>query len=161
MASVLPTAIATANAPDNRVRVGIVASISPLTVSIQGTLVPMGRAKGFFPVVGQPVSVIRQDGSWMAMDQPQSSADPSPQAQAGFVTMSVAAAASATTAVLFARAFTSVPAIAPNMVSGAAALANWSSRAINVATTGFTMFIYGPASTFTVDVYWQAQAVTQ
>ena len=77
------------------------------------------------------------------------------------VSMIIAIAASATTPVVFAKEFAAAPAVATNIDHGTGASSGWGSRAINVTTTGFTMFLFGSSSSFTANVYWQAQELTQ
>jgi len=62
-----PGAIEEALPPDDRMRVGTVASIDPLTVNVQGTLVPAGRLGTYGPVVGEPTALLRQDQTWLAL----------------------------------------------------------------------------------------------
>lgn len=143
-------------------RIGVVSSLSPLLVNVQGSDIPVGRAASFFPALGETVAIMRQDGTWMIMDRTQGPDDPTQRHQAGSELMSVSAAPSATMAVLFAWPFSSIPAVATNLNSGAAATALWESRAFNISTVGFTLFIFAAApSTFSAEVQWQAQEMTQ
>lgn len=159
-----PAAITNANAPDNRMRIGVVSSLNPLMVNVQGTDFPVGRAASFSPVLDETVAIMRQDGTWMIMDQTRSPDDPTLKYQAGVVTMSVTAAFNATLPVLFNVPYAVAPAVATNINSGSGSVFGWVSRAIGVSTTGFTMFIFHPTSvpnTFSVPVQWQAQEMTQ
>jgi hypothetical protein len=63
----MPDAITEALPPDDRMRIGTVASVDPLTVNVQGTLVPVGRLGTYGPVVGEPTALLRQDQTWLAL----------------------------------------------------------------------------------------------
>lgn len=156
-----PQQIAQSNAPDNRMRIGTVSSVNPLQVSIQGEPVinpgVVDRSFGF--TVGDVVALLRQDQTWLVLGRVWGSAFP--QAQAGTVDITVAAATSATVAVVFARPFATPPAVATNINSGSGIVTAWQSRAIGVTTTGFNLTIFGTSTSFTVPVQWQAQEMTQ
>lgn len=62
--------------------------------------------------------------------------------QTGAVSMSFSSVVSATTAVNFGFTFPVAPVVTTNIDSGAGPTARWESRAINLTTTGFTMFVY-------------------
>lgn len=156
-----PSAIADLNAPDNRMRIGIVSSIAPLMVNVQGTDFPVGRAASFFPNLGETVAIMRQDGTWMIMDRTQGPADATVKFQAGAISTNLAAATSALVPVVFAAPYAAIPSVATNISSGSGLLSGWGSRAINVTTTGFTVFAFGAAATTTLPVQWQAQEMTQ
>jgi len=160
----LPEAIQDVLPPDDRMRVGIIDSVAPVTVNVQGTSLPGHAVGSYTPVVGDNVAVLRQDQTWLILGKT-SSADNTatgPVFQSGSVIVVVVAATSATAVVTFARPFTRLPAIATNINSGSGSVAGWGSRAIGVSTTGFTAFIFGAApGTINVDVQWQAQEYTQ
>lgn len=64
---------------------------------------------------------------------------------------------SAVVNVSFANAFPSQPNVFTNIASGAGATSGWESRAININTTGFQIFVYGSVTTWTsIAVIWQA-----
>lgn len=159
----LPEAITEALPPDDRLRIGVIASVAPVVVNVQGTLMPGHALGSYAPVIGDSVAVLRQDQTWLIFGKTSSDGvgTTGPTYQAGSVSMTVAAVTSATTALTFARPFTRVPAVSGNINSGAGATANWHARAINVTTTGFTMFIFGPSASFTAEMQWQAQEYTQ
>lgn len=160
--SSLPEAIAASLPPDDNVRISVVLSRFPTTIDVQGEAVPCGALASYTPIVGDSVFVLRQDSTWCIIGRttvPDTGL--SPQAQAGVVSMTVAAAASTTTDVVFATPFRAAPAVSTNINDGTAATSGWASRAFNITTTGFTLFIFGSASSFTKDVYWQAQELTQ
>lgn len=157
-----PEAIQDAMPPDDNVRIGTVLTRFPTTVDIQGTPVVVGALASYTPIVGDTVFVIRQDSTWCIIGR---TTDPatglSPQFQAGVVSMTVAAAGSATAAVTFATPFLNIPAVSTNLDDGTGATSGWGSRAFGITETGFTLFIFGSASSFTKNVYWQAQELTQ
>lgn len=61
----LANAAVGAQPPDDGLRIGIVETINPLTVNITGGLIPAGIQGSYIPAVGDNVSVIRQDGTWL------------------------------------------------------------------------------------------------
>lgn len=62
-----------------------------------------------------------------------------------------------TQVVTFARPFTSTPRVFTNITSGSGTTSGWSSRAIAISTTQFTMFVYGSSSSWTnIGVDWLA-----
>lgn len=158
----LPEAVQQVLPPDDNMRIGTVVSVYPLVVDIEGTLAPVGCLSSYGPIIGDAVALLRQDSTWLALGRPTSPRTGRyPQFQAGTVDMTAAAAASVVTAVVFAVPFATVPSVATNINSGSGAVAGWGSRAISVGTTGFNLFIFGAANTFTVPVQWQAQEMTQ
>lgn len=78
----------------------------------------------------------------------------------GVVSMSFTAQASSTASVSFGFSFPSVPRIATNIESAAGETARWGSRAYNVTTTGFTMFVFQNQATtntwVSIPVTWVA-----
>jgi hypothetical protein len=157
-----PDAIQDAMPPDDNVRIGTVLTRFPTTVDVQGTPVICGALASYTPIVGDVVLILRQDSTWCILGRttlPDTGL--SPQTQAGVVSMTVAAAGSATVAVVFATPFRAIPAVSTNLDDGTGATSGWGSRAFNITTTGFTLFIFGSVSSFTKNVYWQAQELTQ
>lgn len=67
MTRTLVSAIAAGTPPDDGMRFGIVASINPLMVNITGGVIPCGVQGAFKPEVGDSVSLIRQDGTWLVV----------------------------------------------------------------------------------------------
>lgn len=61
---------------------------------------------------------------------------------AGSVAVSFTAQTSFTLAVTFPQAFATVPAVMTNINTGSGVTSHWSSRAIGVTTSGFTIFVY-------------------
>lgn len=158
----LPDAIQDALPPDDNIRIGIVLTRFPTTVDIEGNPTPVGFLAPYTPVVGDNVAVVRQDSTWLGLGR---TTDPNsgnfPQFQAGASDVTVAAATTATLAVTFATPFRDVPSVSTNINSGVAATAGWGSRAITVTATGFVIFIFGAAASFTASIQWQAQEMTQ
>ncbi len=156
-----PLAIAQANAPDNRMRIGTVSSVSPFEVNVQGEVVRnpgvIDRSSGF--TVGDVVALLRQDQTWLVFGRIWGTTFP--QYQSGWVPVTVTANTSATGPLVFARPFANPPAVTVNLNSAPGATAGWGIRAINITTTGFTWFIFGTSSTFTIDASWTATERTQ
>lgn len=159
--------IASAPGQPASVRIGTVASVNPTSVNIQGAVfTDVGIVAAYYPQVGDVVAVLGQSNA--------SGSDPTswlilgglgaPTAQAGSETISFVALTSFTVAVLFDQVFSRLPSVSTNINNGTASTAGWASRAFNVTTAGFTLFVFtvGAASTWTsVDVQWQAQIQTQ
>lgn len=66
------------------------------------------------------------------------------------------AAGSFTSAVSFGVTLPSSPRVFINLASAAGPTANWHGRAFNITTTGFTLFGFGPAATFSTGWQWVA-----
>lgn len=158
----LPQAIKDSLPPDDNFRIGIVLTRFPTTVDIQGNPTPVSALASYTPVVGDNVLLMRQDSTWAIVGRTTTpDTGDSPHVQAGSVDMTVAVNTSATAAVTFATPFRAAPSVCTNINNGSGAVASWNSRAFNITTTGFTMSIFGPSSSFTVGVQWQAQELTQ
>ncbi len=156
-----PLAISQANAPDNRMRIGTVSSVNPFTVNVQGENVVnpgvVDRSSGF--TVGDVVALLRQDQTWLVFGKISSSAFP--QYQSGYTSCAIVAATSGVFSVAFARPFSTPPAVAGSITSAPGSTSGWQSRFINITVNGFQIFLFGTASTFTVDVGWIATERTQ
>lgn len=76
--------------------------------------------------------------------------------ESNWTLLTVTATTSVTLAVTFATAFPGRPNVVCNVHSAAGQTAQWHARAFNVTTTGFTIFIFGPSNTFTVEIMWLA-----
>lgn len=75
----------------------------------------------------------------------------------GTALISVSAATSDLQAVSFTVPFDVAPNVHVNFNSAPGAAANWHCRAINITTTGFTIFSFGPSNTFSnVPIGWTA-----
>jgi hypothetical protein len=124
--------------------------------------VPAAPLASYLPIVGDVVALLRQDATWLILGR---TTDPDtgtyPSVQAGSTDITVAAATSGSATVTFATPFRTAPAVSTNIATAPGTSTGWDSRGINVTTTGFTIFITGPANSFTVPVHWQAQEMTQ
>ncbi|GAA4905301.1 H-type lectin domain-containing protein [Streptomyces coeruleoprunus] len=79
--------------------------------------------------------------------------------ESGTVTVSFTSATSFTQAVTFETPFSKVPRVFTNINSGVGATSNWHVRAYNVSTTGFTIFCFGPSTSWSgIPVQWGAFA---
>lgn len=153
----LPDAIHDAMPSDNRLRVGTVLRTFPTVVDVQGAQVPAGSLASYNPRSGDVVTLLRQEGTWLILGlntSPTSGAYPS--FQAGYVAVSVTAATSNTGTKTFEIPFRNPPAVTIGLSSAPGATSQWHVRAINITETGFTWFIFGPSSTFTIDASWIA-----
>lgn len=149
------------------VRIGTVADTTPLTVSVQGAVfTDVGILGSFSPILGQAVALLGQSPasgsdptSWLVLG------DIHPEAwgyQAGEELITFVAQTSFTLAVTFDHPFPSPPIMSANIATTAGAAANWHARAAAVSTTGFTLFVFGPSSTWTdIPVQWHAHVATQ
>lgn len=70
-----PAAIAAVLPPDDRLRIGVITSVNPLIVDIEGNPTPTGWISQDAPTVGLPVAVLRQDQTWLTLGMTQGSAD--------------------------------------------------------------------------------------
>jgi hypothetical protein len=61
----LASAIGAVVPPDDGMRFGVVEAINPLIVNVTGGSIPAGIQGTFKPEVGDSVSLIRQDGTWL------------------------------------------------------------------------------------------------
>jgi hypothetical protein len=162
----LPDAITQVLPPDDRMRVGTITSVAPVIVDVQGTSMPGHCLSSYTPLVGDIVSVLRQDQTWLVLGRTSSadSTSTGPNFQAGEIVLSPSAATSASGTVTFARPFTSAPVVTVNISTAPGPSAGWGSRAINITTTNFLMFIFSTNATpqtFSSPVQWQAQEYTQ
>lgn len=82
--------------------------------------------------------------------------------QRGTETLTFTTDDAVTQAVVFPTAFADTPLVFTNIHSGAGSTARWGSRAINITTSGFNIFVFSPdggtASWTGVDVQWIAVA---
>lgn len=79
--------------------------------------------------------------------------------ESGEESISFTTQTSFTVAVTFTNPFILIPRVFVNINSGAGSTSGWGSRAINVDTTGFTIFVFGTSSTWVdINVYWEATA---
>lgn len=69
--------------------------------------------------------------------------------KSGSLPVSFSSQVSYTQAVSFGTLFASTPRVTVNITSASGATAGWEGRATNVTASGFTLFLYGPSSTWT------------
>jgi hypothetical protein len=150
------------------VRVGLVEEVSPaLVVTAQGVpFQDVGAIAAYLPQVGDVALLLGQcseagsdPASWAALGALSSDYQ---LLQAGSVNISFTAQTSFVVAVNFAQPFPSTPSVSTNINNGTGSTSGWGSRAFNVTSAGFTMFVFGSSSTWNnVNVQWQAQIQTQ
>lgn len=158
----LPDAINEVLPPDDNMRIGTVLSRFPTTVDVQGSVVPASPLSSYTPIVGDTVAMFRQDAAWLILGRTTSPGTGGfPSFQAGATDLTVVATTSAVQAVVFATPFRSTPSVSTNFNNGTGATSGWGSRAFNVTAAGFTIFIFGSSSSFTANIQWQAQEMTQ
>lgn len=79
------------------------------------------------------------------------------QIQTGIATISFTTQTSNSTAVTFSPAFAVAPQVHVNINTAPGSTAGWATRAINITTTGFTIFSFGTSNTWvSVPVAWTA-----
>ena len=79
----------------------------------------------------------------------------------GNATISFTTQTSNTTVVSFGATFDSNPILSTNINNGSGSTSGWASRGISISTTGFTVFSFGPSSTWSsVVVQWAAFSQT-
>jgi hypothetical protein len=61
----LADSVIAAMPPNDGMRVGIVETVNPLLVNITGGLVPAGIQGSYLPAVGDNVTLLRQDSTWL------------------------------------------------------------------------------------------------
>lgn len=152
------------------VRIGVVDSIDPTVVSVQGVVFEeVGFLDGYVPEVGDTVALLGQSteagsdpASWLVLGKMQGESTPV-QSQAGEVLFTFVGVASSFQDVVFDVPFASAPSVAGNIASAAGVTNLWFVRCANVSTTGFRLLVSASAiNTWTnVPVQWQAQVRTQ
>lgn len=158
----LPDAITDALPPDDRMRIGTITSVNPTIVTVQGSEISASPVNTVNLNVGDTVAVLRQDASWLILGEPIPPASGIfPMYQSGYFDVTVTASTSATGTITFARPFRNPPAMAVNLNSAPGATSTWHIRAINITTTDFLYFIFGPSSTFTIAASFTATERTQ
>jgi hypothetical protein len=158
--------IAAAPGQPATVRIGRIASVNPVTVSVQGVVFDdVGYVQGHTYALGDTVALVGQSNasgsdpaSWLVL--PTSGTSPMGY-QAGQLSVSFTTLTSFTVVVNFAQPYPAGTnlSVHTNINSGVGATANWQSRAINIMPASFTLFVFtaGAASTWTnVGVVWSA-----
>lgn len=160
--------IAAAPGQPSSVRIGVVSSTDPLTIEAQGTVfTDVGVVRGYTPTTGDVVALLGQSSasgsdpaSWLCLGAVESAEESFFLGhQGGEILMSFVAATSDTQVVVFPQPFdaSTTPNVHVNINSGAGATSQWHARAINISWQGFTMFVFGPSSTWTnIPVGWSA-----
>lgn len=157
------TAEAIGRNPDRRTGTVVSFSAGILTVSVGGGDPEQVGYLGSYlnPTPGDVVALVLQRSTWLCLGRIFGEGQLPPAnnvvTQAGQVTANVNGT-SLTVGVVFAQPFVpgSGVSIVCNINSGAGTTASWHVRAINVATTGFTVFLFGPNATFSASVGWIA-----
>ncbi len=161
----LAQAITSVLPPDDRMRIGVVTSVVPPVVLVQGSEVPASSLSPYTPIIGDTVAMIRQDAVWVMLGRTTDQlTGMSPQSQAGAVSASVVAATSFSTTVTFQIPWPTglIPVVVTNIDSGSGTTAGWISRAINISETAFTLFASGGSTTFSnIEIQWLAREKTQ
>lgn len=145
-----------------RLRVGTVNAVNAngtldITMS-SGVIVPsVPKLATAYAPVGAVVQMISFRGSLMVIGAVGSGAANGAMVKTGSASGGPSAATSWTLAVNYGVTFPAVPNVHVNLNNGAGATANWDVRAISITTTGFTVFAYGPSSTFSTSEWrWTA-----
>lgn len=159
--------IAAAPGQPSSVRIGRVDNTNPIVITAQGVVFnDVGFIRGYTPTTGDVVALLGQSSasgsdptSWLCLGsvENQDDGDQVLGYQAGAVELSFGPATSFTQVVLFPQPYPStlMPNVHTNITSGVGATSQWHSRAINISWQGFTMFVFGPSSTWTnVEVCW-------
>ena len=148
------------------VRIGVVQNVDPLEITAQGVVFEdVGFLGSYRPLVGQTVALLGQSSgagsdpaSWLALG----SIHPEPVAyQSAEELVTFGAATSNVHPVVFPRPFPPGrdPNVFTNISTGAGGIALWQSRAINIGTNGFDIFVYttgGAVAWNNVPVGWHA-----
>lgn len=122
-------------------------------VALGGGTVDAVALKSFVLQVGDQVAVLADtDAYWIAGVIGAAIAP----VQSSARTLNVAAAATASLAVVFPRPFAATPSVFTNLSVAAGVGAGWISRATAVTATGFTIYLSGASATFTATVDWLA-----
>lgn len=158
----LPDAITAALPPDDRMRIGQIISLSPVTVEVQGAPIQASPVVSLNLNVGDNVVVMRQDATWAIFGK---TGDPAAGLfatyQAGYFSISPAASTTfLTSTISFTIPFRAPPAMSANLNMAPGPTSGWIIKAINITATDFQLFASGTASTFTVDASWIAMERT-
>lgn len=131
------------------VRIGTVASTSPVTVTVQGvTFTNIGFLRNYALAVGDTVALLGQSSqagsdptSWLCLGV----VDAAPRGiRAREVAISFASATSNVTNVSFVQPFPAgvIPNVHVNINTGAGSTIQWHVRAINITNVGFDLFSF-------------------
>jgi hypothetical protein len=137
--------------------VSAVNSNGTVDLTMNGVSVPgVPRLNGALASVGAVVQVLSYRGSLLVIGTT-SSGPGGAVVKTGSTTAGPTAQTSFTVAVNYGVTFPGLPNVHINLNNGAGATANWHARAISITTTGFTLFAFGPSSTFSTSEWrWTA-----
>jgi hypothetical protein len=145
-----------------RLRVGTVNAVNAngtldITMS-SGVIVPsVPKLATAYAPVGAVVQMISQRGSLMVIGAVGSSGANGPMVKTGTATGGPTAATSVSIPVNYGVTFPATPNVHVNLNNGAGSTSGWNVRAINITTTGFTVFAFGGSTTFsTTEWRWTA-----
>lgn len=62
--------------PDDNMRIGVVSTVTPLAVNVQGADVLAGHLGSYGPIAGDNVALLRQDQSWLCLGSTRSGTQP-------------------------------------------------------------------------------------
>lgn len=149
MTQPLASRIATVAGQPATVRIGQVASVNPVTVTVQGAVFTnVGYVQGWTFHEGETVALLGQSNasgsdpaSWLVL--PASGATPLGY-QADVESISFTNLASFTQVVAFPQPFPTgtTPNVHLNINSGAGSTSQWHARAINITNSQFTIFVF-------------------
>lgn len=151
------------------VRMGVVESLDPVVITVQGTTFDdLGFLDGYTPVEGDTVALLGQSSeagsdpaSWLVLGKVQNGvAEPM---QAGVVLFSFTAVTNSFQDVDFEQPYSEPPSVVATIASLSGTANLWFVRVANVSTTGFRVGVSASlANTWVnIPVNWQAQPVTQ
>jgi len=145
-----------------RLRVGTVSAVNAngtlnITMS-SGVIVPnVPKLATAYATVNTVVQMISQRGSLLVIGAVASGGANGPMVKTGSASGGPSAATSWTLDVNYGVTFPALPNVHVNLNNGAGATAGWNVRAINITTTGFTIFAFGSSTTFTTSEWrWTA-----
>jgi hypothetical protein len=144
-----------------RLRTGTVTTVNAdgtldITMS-DGVLLPnVNKLATAYAPAGAVVQIIVFRGAMLVIGAVGTAAVNGPMTKTGATSTGPSGLTSFTTAVAFGVTFPAIPNVHVNLNGGAGATASWNERAISVSTTGFTIFGYGPAASFTASYQWTA-----
>lgn len=163
----LNTQIARVAGQPSSVRIGRVASVSPLVITAQGVeFTNVGILGSYLPNVDDVVSLLGQSSavgadpaSWLCLGSVGSA--PAVHSQAGQARLSFVTLTSSFVDVTFPRAFAAIPSITVTIATSVGSTANWFCRTSFQSTTGFRINVNGPSATWVdVPLHWIAHEMT-
>lgn len=149
MAGSLVQQITAAPGQPSSVRIGLITSVSPITVTVQGAVFTnVGFLRNYALAVGDNVALLGQSSqagsdptSWLCLG----AVDTSPMGiRAREVAISFASATSNVQNVSFVQPFPAgvIPNVHVNINTGAGVTSQWHVRAINITNVGFDLFSF-------------------